>query len=469
MSQPAPSIPLVAAVGARYESLTVDSRLINCIAEKGADEAYHVYKRAGFTSIALLAVGTGNGCYYWNGYFYAIVGTAIFKLTTPPLVPVFIIGTVAAGGKYYFTSCLGATPVLFLSNGTNAYTIDAADTVTEVTAAITAQAGFPASLTWIPSVVSIDGYVTLADKSSNVWTATLNLPGTWPGNVGIAQLEPDFPVALAKQISYLLCIKQFYTEAFYDAAATPWPYARVDGAKMNYGCIDGRTVCDVGGDVMWVAQTREGGGMVVLVTSLRATLVSTPSIERILRAADYSGNVYSWAAKISGHRLYGVTIVNSNLTLVYDLTSQLWYQWTDTNGNYLPYSCATVGTKNDVVFQHESNGELYTTSVAVFNDNSELFSVDIYTPNFDGGTRRTKALTKLSLFGDQVNASSVQLRYSDDDYQTWTDAGTADLSTDDPFWVDLGSFKKRAFRLTHRADTAFRVEKAEPTISVGQL
>lgn len=468
MSQPHPLL-LLSPLGARYESLTTDSRLVNCFAEQDiTKQKIHVYKRPGFARQATSITGAGNGCYYWNRFFYAVVGTTLYKYSSLSIAPT-TVGTVDGTAKYSFTSCLGATPLLTLSNGTKVYTVSDADVLTDVTAAVIGQAGFPASAVWVPTIVTIDGYTILTDFTSNIWTSPVNTPGTWPGNVGIAQIEPDTPVALFKQISYLLCIKQFYTEIFYDSAATPWPLGRVDGAKMNFGCVDGRTACDVGGDVFWVAQTREGGASVVAVSSLKATPISTPPVERLLAAADYSGNVYSWAAKVEGHRFYGVTVVNSNFTLVFDLTSRLWYQWTDPSGNYLPYSASSIGVGNDVIFQHESDGDFYSLEVSVYQDEGVTFPVDIYTPNFDGDTRMQKTLTKLSIFGDQANGSSVQLRYTDDDYQTWTDAGSADLSTDDPFWADLGAFKKRAFRFTHSANTPFRVEKVEMLLDVGQL
>lgn len=462
-------LPLATPIGARYDSLTVDSRLTNCVAEQNIDQqGFSVYKRPGFQLRLPIAPGVGRGVFYWRNGLYCVIDGNLYRCITSTIPSFTLIGAVNASGRYYFTSCLGATPLVFLTNGNHAYTVDIAGTLTDVTAAITGQSGF-AGAPWVPSVINIDGYITLADTTSNIWTSGLNTPGSWPGNYGIAQIEPDYTVALFKQISYLLCIKQFYTEAFYDAGQTPWPYGRVDGAKMNYGCVDPRTVCDVGGEVMWVSQTREGEVDVILVSSLKASPVGTPSVIRLLSAADYTGNVYSWAAKFMGHRLYGVTITNANLTLVYDLTSKVWYQWTDANGDYLPYVAATVGTTNEVIFQGETDGNLYVVSVHAFADDGVVFPVDIYTPNFDGGTRKVKELAKLSIFGDQANGSTVDLFTSDDDYQTWTAAGSADLSTDDPFWADLGSFKKRAFHFHHQANTPFRVEKVEPLLKAGSL
>ena len=457
-------IPLVAPIGARYESLTVDAKLVNCFAEQGMSQGqFHVYKRPGFARSYDGSPGTGRGMFTWLGSVYKVQDGALYKDNSS-------LGAVSNSGSYAFTATTGKgiTPVLFATNGVAAYTVSTTGTITDVTAAIVATIG---AATWIADCVFLDAYVNIFDTEGTIWTSDAGDATTWPAlNYVSAWLESDAPVALHKHLSYILAIKEYYTQVFYDAGnAVGSPLSPVPGAKINFGCIHGRTVAECGGDVMWVARTREGGITVILVSALKAMPVSTPPVERLLQAADYSGNVYSWSAKVDGHRFYGVTVVNSNLTLVYDITSRLWYQWTDPSGNYLPYAASTIDTNNQVVFQHESDGDLYHLQITNYQDEGVTFPVDIYTPNWTGGTRNWKTLSRLTIVGDQAAASTAQLRFSDDDYQTWTDAGSVDLSIDDPFWEGLGSFKKRAFRLTHNANAPFRVESLEPIVSVGGI
>lgn len=456
MSQPQP-LPLVTPLANRYQSTTVDARLINCFAEQGASEReYFVYKRPGFKLRSTIAAGTARGLTNWSGSLYAIIDGTLYKDGVS-------LGAVANSGRYDFTPCLGATPVLFFKNDTNAYTVNAGGTITAVT-----DADYPAAT--VAGAVYLDGTTYVVDSKSNVYgsLAAGNDPTNWdPLNKIVAQIEPTAAVAMAKQLVYVVVMKQFYTECFYDAGnATGSPLAPVQGAKMNFGCIDARTVKDVGGDLAWVANTGEGSPCGVLLSSLKLDVITNPALDRLLESMDLT-TIYSWGARIEGHRFYGLTSTVSNRTLVFDLTTRVWYLWADPAGNYLPYAfSAPDNVGNKAVFLHESTGQLFNLDVTTYGDNGVPFQADIYTPNFDGDTRREKSLGRLDIIGDVV-ASTLSLEFSDDDYQTWTSAGTADLSNPRPSFADLGSFYRRAFHFYHRADTAFRVRSAELVLDVG--
>lgn len=455
-------LPLAAPIGARYESLTVDSRLVNAFAEKApqSDEVW-VYKRPGFGQLSFPAIsaGTGRGIFYWGGSVYSIFDGTVYK------DGVALVGSVTNSGMYTFSSCLGSDPVLFIQNTVDAYTIDAGGTITQVT-----DSDYPA--TTAPGSAYLDGttYVLTPDSKLYGSDATTNDPASWdPANLILVQLEPDAAIALAKQLVYVVALKEFYTEVFYDAGnATGSPLGPVQGSKINFGCVDARTVRAVGGDLAWVARTREGEVCAVLMSATQPQVISSPREDRILANADYSGNVYSWAAKVDGHRFYGVTIVESNLTLVYDLTSGMWYQWTDEDGNYLPYCDATInaaGTQS--IFQHESNGKLYTPSISLYEDSLGPFTFHVYTPNYDGGTRRKKTLARMDLMGDMVSGSTVSVEYSDDDYGSWVAVGSYNMAEALPTLANLGEFTRRAFHFYQADDEPLRIKAAEMYLQLG--
>jgi hypothetical protein len=63
------------------------------------------------------------------------------------------------------------------------------------------------------------------------------------------------------------------------------------------------------------------------------TPIASPGVERILNLDDLA-SVHAYGLKFGGHSLYLLTLVTSNVTLVYDLQGQAWYQWTSlTPGN----------------------------------------------------------------------------------------------------------------------------------------
>ena len=199
---------------------------------------------------------------------------------------------------------------------------------------------------------------------------------------------------------------------------------------------------------------------------LKVEVISSAPVERLIAHADFTA-VFSWAIKFDGHSFYVFTLKNTNLTLAYDIEEKEWSQWTDKDGNYLPIVSSTFDGSKNHILQHESNGKLYYSDSSYFTDDGDIITVDIYTPNFDGGVRRTKQLNMLTIIADKVPGSMLQVRSSDDDYQTWSNFRSVDLSEDDPRLPQEGSFLRRAYNFRHQMATDFRLQAAELQVDIG--
>lgn len=451
-------LPLALSPENRDDSTSKDAKIVNAYMEKSATEDYHVYKRPG-TSTYQTKTGNGLGVFNWQGNLYNVTGTTLYKSGTS-------LGTVdATGGVYRFDSTLGGTPRLVLGNGVEAYTYD------NTTLALISDTDFPT--TFVKGWAYLDATTYVMDAAANIQGDDLNDPTSWTaGNVLTAQIEPDAGVALAKQLVYVIALKQWSTEVFYDANnPSGTPLGRVQGAKVNYGCVSAETVQDIDGMLLWISTTRAGSVQAVMMNNLKADVISTKPIERLLESAIWSANIYSWVLKLNGHSLYGVTNVAGNFTLVYDLRERLWYQWTDTSGNYWPIVSACSLLPSQHIVQHLSNGKLYLVSQDYFNDDNSLFSVDLVTPNFDGGVRRRKQMNFLEIIGDQTPGSVLQVRKNDDDYSAtgWSNFRSVDLSKRRPYLTNCGSFVKRAHHFHHRCNTALRMQAVEMQLDLGTL
>lgn len=456
MPQPT-RLPLVVYPENRDSTTNKDARLVNGFVEKTGENTLHIFKRPALLDGGLVSAAVGRGIFYWNSNIYTIFGGTFYEAGVSK-------GSVQNAGIYTFSSCLGATPTLFFHNGSKGYTYNSGAGLVAVT-----DGDYPNAL--VPGSAYLDGttYVMIPTTAA-LQGSDFNNPASWdPLNSLIAQIEPDQGVAIAKQLVYVVALKQWSTEFFYDAGnAAGSPLGAVQGAKINIGCRSAASVRDVGGALAWIGTTREGSICVVLVDNVKAQIISTPQVERLLQAVDYS-EVYSWTAKVSGHRFYGVTSVISNLTLVYDLSTGLWAQWTDPSGNYFPIVDSTMNTTAQAVLQHASNGHLYTLDLATYQDAGTTFPVDIYTPNFDGGTRVRKYLQRIDVVADQQANSTLQLQFSEDDYQTWSTARDVDLSVARPYITDCGTFKRRAYHIHHSANTPLRLESLELFLDLGTL
>lgn len=451
-------LPLAVSPQNRDETTSKDAKLLNGFIEQVSENEIWVYKRPGLSTYSTASAANGYGLYNWQGDIFTIWGNTLYKNN------VAVTGTVdTTNGVYTFSQCLGATPKLFFQNGVKAYTYDTAGGLVQVT-----DVDYPA--TSVKGSAYLDGTTYVMTATASIQGSGINDPTAWdPLNKLTAQIEPDGGVCLTKQLVYVVAFKQWSIEVFYDAGnATGSPLGTVQGAKVNVGCRHQDTVRELDGALFWVAQSRGGSLSVWAMDSLKAQPVSTPAIDRLLQQADFT-TVYSWTTKNVGHKFYVITLVNSNLTLAYDVTSRRWYQWTDVNGNYMPIVGATFTSSQQPLLQHASNGKVYYFDLSYVNDDGSLITFDLYTPNWDGGMRKIKYLHSADFVADQTEGSILNVRCSDDDYQTWSNFRNVDLGRKRPRLTQCGSFRRRAYHFRHVCNTALRIQAVEMQVEAGEL
>jgi hypothetical protein len=204
--------------------------------------------------------------------------------------------------------------------------------------------------------------------------------------------------------------------------------------------------------------------------NLQVTVISTPPVERLIKN-EIKTSLNAYTMKIAGHRFYMLNCGVANVTLAYDLDQQLWYRWYDANGNFWPYIGYAGNTFNGGLLQHVSNGQVYPVDADFIypTDAGIIFPVDIYTPNFDGGVNREKTLSKMYFNGNQDSGSILQIRHSDDDYRTYSQFRTVQLSVKRPFISDEGTFHSRSYNFRHQVATPLRLKTTDLQMETGTL
>jgi hypothetical protein len=497
--------PLVSNLQTRDSTLPIQwgGRLVNAFAEADmGDKSYWVYKRPGmgtiaFTSAASAGAGLGSYTYNTNPYnpiLLFVCGTTLYQtyqlgfpfphfVTTP-------VGTVDSTSEYFFETINSSPQTVVLGNGVAAYVYNtSSQTITKIT-----DANFPAY--FVPGWVYLDGFLYIMDIVGKIWgTAGQNNALVWSGtNVILASSNADSGVALLKQLSYVVALKQFTSQVFYDAGnATGSPLGVVPDSQLPLGCFTGSSAQVIDNTLLWITTNQTVAPQVVQMDNLTPRVISTPSVERILSHATFTGQtlnpmlpggVFSWTLKLGGHRYYGITLtaVSLNLTLVYDIDQKLWYIWTDVNGNYWPISSITFFppyllpnasyTAGVHLAQHVSNGSLYLLDSADIypTDYGNIVPVDIYTANIDFGVIRRKMLRTLYFDGDKTSGSDIKVRFSDNDYQTWSNFRDVDLSLKKPRLGPCGTFDhRRAYHIRHQRATSFRLRDMDMQMDIGTL
>jgi hypothetical protein len=82
-------------------------------------------------------------------------------------------------------------------------------------------------------------------------------------------------------------------------------------------------------------------------------------------------------------------------------------------------------------------------------------------------------MSRFSLIGDVPDDTlvdtAVSIKWSDDDYKTWSTARTLTFTGDLPAITQLGQFRRRAFRITYSLPHLFRLEAMEMDINKGTI
>ena len=420
------------------------------------------------TSLTGIAEGqfiTGTGIPA-NTFVYAINGNVI-TLTNN--------FTVQGAGSYVFRTAgqAGTYQVTVSQTVTSRAMTGAVGTPAIATAALNAFPDNPVS-----GLVYLDGYVFAMDASATVWQSDLEDPTSW-GSINYLTVlgEPDQGVGIAKHYNYLVVFKQWTTEFLYDNANPVGSVlATNQSARIELGCASGDSIQQLEETVIWMSSTKEGGRGIAMLDGIKAHNISTKSVETFLNASDLTG-VYSWVYKIAGHTFYGLVLTDQNVTLVYDLNEKEWHLWTTNKAfvggteNYFECSFVTpfpVNSNNYFVLD-AVNGLMFTLSPDYYVDPFGPVTMRIVTTSSTLGTFDTKTNGSVTLLGDVIN-DVVNVRYTDDDYNTWSNYRQIDMSVAKPAAYALGSFKRRAYEILYTGNKPLRLEAMEVNVNgnVGQ-
>lgn len=318
----------------------------------------------------------------------------------------------------------------------------------------------------IPMPTIIDGYVVLS-KGSDVYTCDVDNPHKWSAeNFLSAEMFPDAVVGLSRQNNQVVVFGSSSTEFFYDAAnASGSPLSRNDSTTMQMGNASPYSTYANEQYFIFVGQSTSGGRAVWQVKGFQPTKISDEYIERILDAETDMSDVRGFGLRTKGHLFYVINLKTLNRTLVYDLDEKLWHEWSSNSGDtHNVFGCDYMADKEDgfAYLLHASNGSLYKLDPSVYQDDGTAILCELITNRYDMDTYHRKFLYSVKLVGDRYEGSNdVTLYWSDNDYQTWSNAKTISMTDDFPAFHRLGSFRRRAFKLTHSGNDPLRVESLE--------
>lgn len=312
----------------------------------------------------------------------------------------------------------------------------------------------------VPGVANLDETVYVMDASGLIYGSAIGNPRVWPGwNYIGADYESDPGVALTRHKDYVVAFGTFTTQLFINSGANFGPLLRpVKNANITIGCAFSNSVISINDRLYWIGRGKQlKARRLYRLTGTRAEELPDSVMERLFNdpnVTDITASVW----KQDGHQFLTLHLSGVGLAYAFDVDTQLWYR-IDWNGLGWPFFKPVTSGTIDYYSRTDLN-RIYSPNSSTWLDGGSAMSVDIYTNKIDGGNNRFKFINRMTLIGDRSNAT-IDVKWSDDDYQTWSAAKTLNLALSRPSIRPHGRFRRRAYWYHYTANAFLRLEAME--------
>jgi hypothetical protein len=516
-------IPMGHNIGSRDGTLNKDSKVGNAIIEVEKKESISIIKRPGLKTYSTPPTsGVGLGIFAAGSHLLSIVNGTLYDNNVSK-------GTVDSTSQYQFIYSVDGTQVFFKNNSHGYVYVLASGTIIDLQGTITTQTGTTSSGlptvtlsasnpliqvgqvvsgTGIPSgtyvltifgttltlsqnatangsptltfttsypgttvsgAVFVDGYYVVGTPAGLLYNSNVEDPTTWQAinYIGVVS-DADPLVAIGRTINYIVTFGSKHMEFFYDAGSSPGsPFLPYQNAVIQFGIAAQNSLVQMDNTLIWMSTAKQKGYQVMAMAGQTPQVISNQYIERILNRCDPQ-YAYAFGIKISGHSLYVLTLRDLGYTLVYDFAQSGWTYWSSVENNQESYFQGQFYTKynNLDLLQHVNVGEIYQFDPNTYQDYGNPINVLARTPLIDGGTNLRKFWRSVQIVGDKIDSFAL-VRYTSDDYQTYSAWQNVNLNTSKSEVHRLGQGRRRSFDLLHQDNCALRLEYFEVDVESG--
>jgi len=302
---------------------------------------------------------------------------------------------------------------------------------------------------WYPSdtVGYMDGYFIFNRTGtgqffiSKLYSTELN-PLDW----ATAESAPDDTVAIAVSNRQLWLFGERSTEIWYDSGDPLYPFTRINGAVTDIGLTNHKTIAKIRESLFFVGNDFK----VYMTVGYQPTIVSTPSVEKLLQDCDYT-KLTAFSFNNNGHWFYALHI-DDTYTLVFDKDTKQWHRRTscDTNRWFIS---GTINRHNSNNLVGYAEDKFYSLSMDHLTEDGAAIRRQIDSLPFNDGVNRFK-LAELQLdmeVAQEVNAEVI-LQTSKDGGITWgnnnySSTGAVGRRLKRVRWLRLGMFRDCMIRI----------------------
>lgn len=307
------------------------------------------------------------------------------------------------------------------------------------------------------TVTFLDGFLIFGRTGTNQFYNTEQYSLTVLGSAfSQAETNPDDVVAVLQDNQVLNVIGVKTSEFWTDVGVGDSPFQRVQGGTVGHGAASAYSVASNKGNVFMLALE----GVVYAHQGYSARPISKPEVEDEIRKRDAS-SATAYCYDDAGHPYYVLNLDAFGdapaITLVYDLSTNLWHRRSDATYGRHRASCA-MNVFGKVLVGDFSSGKVYRIGPDLYSNDGDPLIAEIITaqvPPF-GGEYADYNLFEMEMDAGLGNADcpipQIGLEVSDDDGKTFGNQRLKDVGAIGEFktkirWRRNGSSYWRRYRI----------------------
>lgn len=447
---PAQKIPIN---GQTYEGFSVDAnaqRTINWFVEADPSGLNNLiqYPTPGSVLFAQTTANACRGLQDFGGDLYTVTGDKLYKVTEDGIAT--HVGTLnTLEGRVRMAE---SGQELMIVDGTNGYLWDGTtfSTITD--------ADYPDAANW---VAFLDGFFIVNDPAQiSTVKGSFYISGVYDGStwtavdVSTAERDSDDLLAITTVDGNLQLIGERTIEPWYNSQNADFPYENIRSAVVDWGTRAAHSVVSNDNKVIFLARGKRGGTQVRMLEGQHTHKISSSALDNAIAGYTQVDTAYAFIFSWKGHEFYSITFPYDNVTWLYDMTSNLWTEWS-TNGLGEHFSNAHAYFANKHIVGSSLNGKLFELSDDTYLDDTTTIRRVRRTPTIHAQGRylfhrRLQVVVETGVGTVSIEDPQIMMRYSDDGGRTWSNEkwrslGNVGEFTKTVFWTNLGRSKRRIY------------------------
>lgn len=197
------------------------------------------------------------------------------------------------------------------------------------------------------------------------------------GEVATAEAFPDDLVRAFVDHGEIILFGSKSTEFWGNVGAVDFPYARINGAVVEWGLAARWSVAKLHNSVVFLSKNREGEVSVSMMSGYQPQRISSEDLEYTINNYSTVADAVGFTYKSSGHSFYQLSFPAAGKTWLFNQSNGIWseLEYGSTGGRHRAEFGVEFINKT-IVFDYE-NGNMYHLDADLDNDNGEPIVCEI--------------------------------------------------------------------------------------------